>query len=417
MEQGGMRVEDFIYAIKKRYKMILVIIVFVGISSLALFGRGTTIKSNDEVKIEYEINSKIYIYNAREKVQNDENKQIQGIDARSMNSFSEVLKSRTFMKSVLDEAKSNININTLNQTFWVIVIPDSQVIKLAIIGNDKEELIKVLEQFQNKVIQTAPLIIGNSEAKVIEEIGVVGATELVRTKPKNNNKIAVIMGLTIFASFMLAFLLEYLDNTIKNGKDIEEQFKIPVLGKLLKNNEEKEYIKIRTCIKYSSFNIMNKVVAVTNVDKVKNTNNISKKLVVSLARIEYKTLIITSELGNNNSKDLLHYLDGRESLDDIIEIENEYLDSISLGDIRNGNIDLLDSKLMDNFISGLKLRYECIIIEASSLNSSEVSQILVAKADSVILLAKANKTKNLIFEKSLSLIKNLNTDVIGVILN
>lgn len=412
-----MRVEDFIYAIKKRYKMILVIIVFGGILSAALGGRDTTVKVNDEVKIEYEINSKIYIYNARENVVNDENKQRQVIDARSMNSFSEVLKSRTFMKNVLDELNSDINLDAIYQNLWITLIPDSQVIKLAIIGSNQEEIIKVLEQFQKRAIEVAPLTIENSEAKLIEDIGIVNTKQITRAQPKKSNKIAVIMILTIFSSVMLAFLLEYLDNTIKNGEDIEEQFKILVLGKLLKNNEEKEYIKIRTVVKYSAFSIMNKVIAITNLDKVGNTNDISKKLAVSLSKIEYKTLIITSELENNSSKDLLHYLNGRESLDDIIDMKDECLDIILLGDIGDGNVDLLDSKLMDKFISELKSRYQCIIIDASSLNSSEVSQILVAKADGVILVAKANKTKNLIFEKSLSLIKNLNKYVIGVILN
>ena len=63
---------------------------------------------------------------------------------------------------------------------------------------------------------------------VLAKAQVTGNTSPVKPKPTLNMAIAFVVGLMI--SVGLAFLLEYLDNTIKSEEDLERLLELPVLG-------------------------------------------------------------------------------------------------------------------------------------------------------------------------------------------
>ena len=56
----------------------------------------------------------------------------------------------------------------------------------------------------------------------------------VKPNKKLNIAIAVVLGLMIFT--LLAFVLEYLDNTLKTPEDINKELGLPVLGVIPKMN-------------------------------------------------------------------------------------------------------------------------------------------------------------------------------------
>lgn len=403
MEQNGMKVEDFFNAIKKRWKMIIGIIVVVGIFAVILGSKKT------EVKSEYEVNSKIYVYNNEERNNNEINAQKEVIDYTLINSFAESLKSRTFMQKILDEANSDIDVNIFYDDLWVTPVKDSQVIKLSFTGNDKEELIRILEIFQKRAIEMAPVAIENSEAKIIEEISVISDKDITKKSPT-----IIIIVLGAFASVLLAFLQEYLDNSIKNEEQVEYGLNINLLGKIVGNDDEVEYSKIRTGIKHLSNNKNNKIIVVLDS---KDNKEIAYKISQSFAKIQAKTLFINNEIKNSNfNKGIIEVLENSESINNVLVGKNEYLDEISLGNIKDTNVNLLDSKIMDNVLSDLKVKYEYIIINAKQLGASIESEILLAKADEVILTAQANVTKVDAVEKLIRRIKKLNINLTGMIL-
>lgn len=58
----------------------------------------------------------------------------------------------------------------------------------------------------------------------------------VKPKPLLNMAIAFVIGM--MTGVGLAFLLEYLDNTIKNEQDVEKLLELPVLGAVTTIDEE-----------------------------------------------------------------------------------------------------------------------------------------------------------------------------------
>jgi capsular polysaccharide biosynthesis protein len=68
--------------------------------------------------------------------------------------------------------------------------------------------------------------LGDTSVMVISEANI--PTDPVKPNKKLNMAIAMLLGLMIFT--LLAFILEYLDNTIKTPEDISRELALPVLG-------------------------------------------------------------------------------------------------------------------------------------------------------------------------------------------
>lgn len=410
MEQHGMRVEDFFYAIKKRWKMIVGIIAVIGIVAISF---------RDKVEInktEYKFNSKIYVYNSEDNISTDDKNEKQTKYNDLMINLVEALNSKTLMQSVLDEANSKMDMNTFYESLWVTPILNSSVIKFEIIGSDKEELINILGVLQKKSIEIAPTIIENSSVKAIEDVNLISGKNI-----SGRNPVPILFVLGVIGSFMLAFLLEYFDDSIKNKQQLEMRFNLSVFGIIRKKksleNKEQEFGKIRTVFKNSHLNDGNKVVAIIGIDSKQNNDYIVKGLSTSLAKTECKILRVQNSNENPvESKGLLNVLQGEEVFENVVIKESEYLDSIVIEDIRN-NIDILDSKAMDNLLNELKLKYDYIVLNSPSLEYSLESQILVSKADFGIIVIEPNKTKAKMLEQALILIKNVNTNIVGAILS
>ena len=72
----------------------------------------------------------------------------------------------------------------------------------------------------------------------VDNVSILAKAELkenptpIKPDPLLNIAIAIVVGL--MAGIGLAFLLEYLDNTLKNGYDVETYLEMPVLGSIQK---------------------------------------------------------------------------------------------------------------------------------------------------------------------------------------
>jgi len=132
-----------------------------------------------------------------------------------------------------------------------------------LLTNTKQEMLNVNERFtqysimkreadMNRVLYDA-LTSSIKEVNVTDQaqdikIWVVKSAELpgFADKPRKKRNLALGLILGLFGGIGLAFFIEYLDNTVKNGKDIEQRFGLTVLGSIEEVRDKNS--KIETCI-------------------------------------------------------------------------------------------------------------------------------------------------------------------------
>ena len=134
----------------------------------------------------------------------------------------------------------NTTPEALNGSVNVAQEGQSQVVTISVENTDPAQAVRIA----NEIAKTFQIEI--SKLMRIDNITILSKAELpenpvpIKPQPVLNIAIALVVGL--MAGVGLAFLLEYMDNTIKSEQDIEKLLELPVLGVVTKitSNQEVE---------------------------------------------------------------------------------------------------------------------------------------------------------------------------------
>jgi capsular polysaccharide biosynthesis protein len=220
--------------LKKRMKLILLItltaiIVSAGVSFFLL----TPIYQSSAQLLVNQKESKQQTYNPGEIQTN----------LQLINTYKVIIKSPVILDKVIADLNLNMNAAQLNSKITVGSESDSQVVNLSVQDTDPykaaEIANKTAEVFSNNIEE-----IMGGKASILAPAEVGENQSPIKPQPVLNIAIATVVGLMIGVG--LAFLLEFLDNTIKTEQEVEKLLEIPVLGSITKINDQEEKSVSRT---------------------------------------------------------------------------------------------------------------------------------------------------------------------------
>ncbi len=250
----------------------------------------------------------------------------------------------------------------------------------------------------------------------------------------------------------LAFLADYIDNTVKDAEDVERSVALPCLGlvpefdmaadagpsagdrRLLESGEEQvalveAYSSINTYIQFSSGQRFPKLMLVTSPQKGEGKTTTSANLAVTMARTyKGKGIIIDSDMRNpqlhkifdvENSKGLSGYLTGHALIEEgfIQKTSMENLDIITAG-LRTPNAsDLLNSPRLADLLRKIEPEYSFIIFDSPPVIGFSDSLILSASMDGVIMVARTGRTTREALHQTKKSLESINSRIFGVVLN
>ena len=145
-----------------------------------------------------------------------------------INTYNVIIKSPAILDLVIEELGLNMTVNQLNEKITVQSATDSQVVNLSVQDEDPQVAANIANTTA-EVFRTEIADLMNVDNVSILAQAVVGENPApIKPQPVLNIAIALVVGL--MAGVGLAFLLEYLDNTVKTEQDIEKLLELPVLG-------------------------------------------------------------------------------------------------------------------------------------------------------------------------------------------
>lgn len=146
------------------------------------------------------------------------------LNSQIINTYTEIIKS----PAVLEEVSNELNLNRdLSSQITVTTKNESQIL-LVTVNDTDPVLAKDIANTVASVFQRELVNIMN-----IDNVNILSKAEdgkHVEPNPMLNMAIAFVVGLMIGVG--LAFLLDYLDKTIKNEQDVERYLESPVLGSI-----------------------------------------------------------------------------------------------------------------------------------------------------------------------------------------
>jgi capsular exopolysaccharide synthesis family protein len=359
---------------------------------------------------------------------NEKRYEIDRILSAITNSYDLAAAKETSMKELLDQAKGEMLGS--NEKFM-----QYQIMKREVDSNRV-----MYETLQAGIKQE-----GVTEQSRSVNIWVMKKADLPSVPSLPNKQRSLLLGmiLGLFGGVGLAFFIEYLDNTVKASKELEDKYGLPVLGSIeeLRGKDKsiesfitlnplspvaESYRLIRSGLLLSSAERPPKIMLVTSMNENEGKTSTTANVGRILAQTGSSVLIIDCDLrrprmhelfGVKNEIGLSSFLSGSSDQNIVQRIEDEDISLISSGPIPPAPAELLGSAKMKELIKNLAEKYDFILLDSSPVQIVTDSLVLSQYADGAIIVVRVGKTTNENMGSGMKKLHDVQTRFLGFVLN
>jgi capsular polysaccharide biosynthesis protein len=184
----------------------------------------------------YQTSTQLLVNQSKDKQSNYQFNEVQA-NLQLINTYNVIIKSPAILEKVISDLNLDMTIEELNGKIAVGNEKDSQVLNLSVLDENPEIAAKVANKtadvFKSEIVK----IMNVDNVKILSKATVTDQQSPIKPRPLINAAITLVISL--IASVSLAFVLEYLDNTVKNEQEIEKLLGLPVLGVIATMDDSK----------------------------------------------------------------------------------------------------------------------------------------------------------------------------------
>jgi capsular exopolysaccharide synthesis family protein len=277
--------------------------------------------------------------------------------------------------------------------------------------------------------------------------------------PQRSRNIFVAFLFSLAAGIGLAFLMDYLDDSVRTSEDIGRHLALPTLAliphhgiadrrRLLAAGSEngaassaalitleernspmaEAYRHLRTSLLFSSAGKPPQTILVTSSQPSEGKTTTAINTAITLAQSDADVVIVDCDLRRprvhsyfdlENTQGLTNYLSSERNTENLIKSSRELprLKVITSGPIPPNPAELLSSNEMKNLLQFLRGKYKHVIIDSPPAISFTDAAILSTLVDGVVLVAMAGKSSVHLMRRFKTRLSNLGARIYGVVLN
>ncbi|CAM2079629.1 MAG: CpsD/CapB family tyrosine-protein kinase [uncultured Clostridium sp.] len=199
-----------------------------------------------------------------------------------------------------------------------------------------------------------------------------------------------------------------------------------IVEKKPKSIAAEAYRSLRTNIQYSSFDKKYQTLLITSSNPGEGKTTVAGNLALVLAQGESKVLLVDCDMRRpslhkkfkiSNTYGISDLLVGKQKFEEAAYKYNDNLTVLPGGKIPPNPAEMLASKAMTAFLEEMKKHFDYIVLDTPPLQAVSDAQILSTKVDGSIIVVRAGVTKKDVVQNSVSIIKKVNGNIIGTVLN
>ena len=220
----------------------------------------------------------------------------------------------------------------------------------------------------------------------------------------------LLLGLVL--GVLAAFVLEFLDDTLKTSDDVEQKLKLPVLGVIPKLGAKESvaamsknaqsafseaYRSVRTALHFSTDQGVPKTLLVTSTEAGEGKSTTSLALARNFIQLGKRVLLIEADLRNPSlhrelglrgmETGLSNVLTGGGTLADaILKTDDNQLDVILAGPLPPNPAELLAGSKLVSLLTVVSERYDQIIVDSPPVLGLADTPILANAVDGTLLV-------------------------------
>jgi len=275
--------------------------------------------------------------------------------------------------------------------------------------------------------------------------------------PPRNRNILISFIISLFLGIGLAFLLDYLDDSVRDVDDITRHLNLPTLA-LIPEAQEKKKVKslgseingntstalitlrdassptaeafrhLRTSLLFSSAGRPPQTILITSSQPSEGKTTIAVNTAVALAQAGADVVLIDCDLRRprvhqhfslKNSVGLTNYLSGDQELQDLLKSPEGLpkLKIITSGPLPPNPAELIGSSEMKALLNYLKTNFKHVIIDSPPAISFADAAILSTLVDGVVIVAMVGKSSMHLLKRFKQRLNSIGARIYGVVLN
>ncbi|MDX6153982.1 YveK family protein [Marinococcus sp. PL1-022] len=212
-------VHQIFRTIKKRLGIIIgTILVALSLSALATFFLITP---------QYEASTQVLVNQAQNNEDAITSQELES-NREFINTYGVIITSPAILELVIEEMEEPISVGELRNKINVSAEQDSQVANITVEDSDPEQAVALVNALTETFEEEIPGIMEVDNVSILSQAQIENSDSPTSPQPILNLIISIFIGL--MAGIGLAFILEYMDKSIKNEQDVEKELALPILG-------------------------------------------------------------------------------------------------------------------------------------------------------------------------------------------
>ncbi|CAG0937090.1 partial Putative tyrosine-protein kinase YveL, partial [Thermoflexales bacterium] len=242
-----------------------------------------------------------------------------------------------------------------------------------------------------------------------------------------------------------AFLLEYLDDTVKSADDVRQITQLVTLGGVPNISGEKypdklitlrqprspaaeAYRMVRTNVRFSAIDSPLRTLLITSPSPEEGKSLSAANLAVVLAQSGQRVILVDADL-RRPMQHRIFELNAQVGLTTILpnpaihvsdiwqDTPIENLKVIASGPLPPNPADMLGSKRMGQLIEELKTKAEIVIFDTPPVTAVADAGILAGRLEGALLIVRCNQTRRMPLQQSKETLSAAGANLLGVVLN
>jgi len=287
-------------------------------------------------------------------------------------------------------------------------------------------------------------MLNSSTGRASNSLSILEPAELP-VKPIGPNRmmfILVSIAIALLISGAAAYLIEYLDDTIKTPEDVNRLVKKPVIGYIAEiegdgnkgsfvNDKPSSLIAesfraLKVNLEYPHSPMTSNMLLVASMSQTEGKSVVAANLAISMSSSGKRVILIDADLRRpslhqylnlQNEHGFIDVLNESLPLDQALSsTEYENLQALTAGSLVPNPTDYLNSKKMDLLLAELTRRWDFVLVDGPPILVTDTS-VLASKVNSVLVVIGYGKTRKSQAAFAMKQLDRIGAEIVGVVLN
>jgi capsular exopolysaccharide synthesis family protein len=266
-----------------------------------------------------------------------------------------------------------------------------------------------------------------------------------KVSPRTGRNLVLALFLGLILGLGLAFLVDYLDSSLKSREDFEKHYGATIMGEIARitapGETEREivyftqpesataegYRNLRTNVQFLNLEGDTSLIMVTSAGPKEGKTSVAMNLAASLSEMGKRVMVVEADLRrpalgkflrHKPAKGLTDVIMGTATLEEaVVKTANANLDMLMSGVKPPNPAEIVASQAMKSLLQRLRSSYDYVIVDAPPVLAVSDAVAMAPMMDGVLLVASHGMATREGAHHTAELLGKVDTRVLGVVIN